>query len=94
MPIKDIRLFGDPILRTLATEVIDFDKELRTLVSDVSDTMLDAGGAGLAAPQLEVGLRVFTWHIDGHIGNLVNPRLVLADAKQMGPEGDLPWGRR
>ena len=89
MPIKDIRLFGDPILRTPAKEVIDFDKELRTLVSDLADTMLDAGGAGLAAPQLGVGLRVSTWHVDGHIGHLVNPRLVLSDDKQMGPEGCL-----
>ena len=53
--------------------VVDFDKELRTLVTDLTDTMLDAPGAGLAAPQIGVGLRVFTWHVDGELGHLVNP---------------------
>ena len=60
MAIKDIRIFGDPVLRTTAIEVVDFDKELRQLVKDLTDTMVDAPGAGLAAPQIGVGLRVFT----------------------------------
>ena len=64
MSIKDIRLFGDPVLRTPAIEVVDFDRELRQLVADLTDTMVDAPGAGLAAPQIGVGLRVFTWHVD------------------------------
>jgi len=58
--VQPIRLFGDPVLRTPAAEVVDFDKELATLVKDLWDTMEDEGGAGLAAPQLGVGLRVFT----------------------------------
>jgi peptide deformylase len=57
--IQPIRLFGDPVLRQRAVEVVDFDVELRTLVSDLTDTMLAAPGAGLAAPQIGVGLRVF-----------------------------------
>ena len=73
MSIKDIRLFGDPVLRTPAAEVTDFDKQLRTLVKDLQDTMLDAPGAGLAAPQIGVGLRVFTYWVDGVLGHLVNP---------------------
>ena len=40
---------------------------------DLTDTMLDAPGAGLAAPQIGVGLRVFTWYVDGELGHLVNP---------------------
>ena len=64
MSVKDIRLFGDPILRTPAVAVVDFDRELRLLVQDLTDTMLDAPGAGLAAPQIGVGLRVFTYHVD------------------------------
>ena len=48
MSIQPIRLFGDPVLRTRAEEVVDFDKELRTLVADLGKTMLDAPGAGLA----------------------------------------------
>ena len=52
MSIKDIRLFGDPVLRSRAAEVVEFDKELRALVKDLEDTMMDAPGAGLAAPQI------------------------------------------
>lgn len=89
MPVRPIRLFGDPVLRTPATPVVDFDKELRTLVADLTDTMLDAPGGGLAAPQIGVGLRVFTWNVDGELGHLVNPTLVLSEDVQDGPEGCL-----
>jgi len=50
--VVDIRLFGDPVLRSPAAPVVDFDKQLRTLVQDLTDTMMDAPGVGLAAPQL------------------------------------------
>lgn len=89
MAIQPIRLFGDPVLRTPAVEVTDFDKELRRLVEDLTDTMRDAPGAGLAAPQLGVGLRVFTWYVDGEVGHLVNPSLDLSEDIQDGPEGCL-----
>ncbi len=89
MSIRPIRLFGDPVLRTPAQPVVDFDKELRTLVADLTDTMLEAPGAGLAAPQLGVGLRVFTWHVDGELGHLVNPELTLSEEIQDGLEGCL-----
>jgi peptide deformylase len=87
--IRPIRLFGDPVLRTAASPVTDFDKELRTLVADLTDTMLDAPGAGLAAPQIGVGLRVFTWFVEGQTGHLVNPELRLSEEQQDGPEGCL-----
>ncbi|RLV50228.1 peptide deformylase [Nocardioides mangrovicus] len=89
MPIQPIRLLGDPVLRTKAAPVVDFDKELRTLVADLTDTMLDAPGAGLAAPQIGVGLRVFTWNVGGEVGHLVNPDLSLSEETQDGPEGCL-----
>ncbi len=89
MAIQPIRLFGDPVLRTPAAEVTDFDKELRRLVEDLTDTMRDAPGSGLAAPQIGVGLRVFTWHVEGQLGHLVNPRLTLSEETQDGPEGCL-----
>ena len=89
MAIQPIRLFGDPVLRTPAAPVTDFDKELRRLVQDLTDTMLDAPGAGLAAPQIGVGLRVFTWNVDGEAGHLVNPSLDLSDDIQDGEEGCL-----
>ncbi len=91
MSIQNIRLFGDPVLRTPADPVADFDKELRTLVADLTDTMLDAPGAGLAAPQIGVGLRVFTYHVDGVVGHLVNPVLELDDGEQDGQEGCLSF---
>ena len=73
MSIQQIRHFGDPVLVTPATEVVDFDKELRVLVKDLTETMLAAPGAGLAAPQIGVSLRVFVWDVDEALGHLVNP---------------------
>ena len=88
--MTDIRLFGDPVLRTPASPVVDFDRELATLVADLHETMRDEGGAGLAAPQIGVGLRVFVFHADGVEGHLVNPEWnTLDESEQVGPEGCL-----
>jgi peptide deformylase len=88
--VAPIRLFGDPVLRTPAVEVTTFDAELRRLVADLTDTMHDEGGAGLAAPQLGVGLRVFTYDVDGLAGHLVNPTFEpVGEEEQLGPEGCL-----
>jgi peptide deformylase len=89
--IQPIRYFGDPVLTTPATPVLDFDKELRVLVKDLTDTMIDAPGAGLAAPQIGVPLRVFVWHVDDEFGHLVNPTLDLSDELQEGEEGCLSF---
>ena len=89
MSVKPIRLFGDPVLRIPASPVDDFDKELRTLVKDLTETMLDAPGVGLAAPQLGVSLRVFTYDVDDVVGHLINPTLDLTDELQDGEEGCL-----
>ena len=89
--IQEIRLFGDPVLRTPAAEVTDFDKELRNLVKDLEDTMLEAPGAGLAAPQIGVGLRVFTYYVDDVLGHLVNPVLDLGSECEDGEEGCLSF---
>jgi len=91
MSLKEIRHFGDPILTTPTLEVIDFDKELRLLIRDLTETMLDAPGAGLAAPQIGVALRVFVWDVDGALGHLVNPTLDLSDELQEGDEGCLSF---
>jgi peptide deformylase len=89
--VVPIRLFGDPVLRTPADPVTVFDKELRQLVKDLAETMLDAPGSGLAAPQIGVGLRVFTYHVDDEqSGHLVNPVLHFPDDEvQDGDEGCL-----
>lgn len=89
MATKPIRLFGDPVLRAIAAPVETFDKELRNLVSDLTDTMLAAPGVGLAAPQLGVSLRVFTYWVDDVVGHLINPNLDLSDEQQDGEEGCL-----
>lgn len=89
MAVQPIRLFGDPILRTPAQDVVDFDKELRKLVADLTDTMRDAPGSGLAAPQIGVSLRVFTWWVDDELGHLCNPNLDLSSETQDGEEGCL-----
>lgn len=78
------------MLRTKAEVVTTFDKELRTLVKDLTDTMLEAPGVGLAAPQIGVGLRVFTYDVDDVLGHLINPVLHFPDdEEQDGPEGCL-----
>ena len=81
---------GDPVLRTKAEVVTTFDKELRTLVKDLTDTMLEAPGVGLAAPQIGVSLRVFTYDVDDVIGHLINPVLHFPHDEEMdGEEGCL-----
>jgi peptide deformylase len=91
MSIQPIRLFGDPVLVTPSATVVDFDKELRVLVADLTDTMMDAPGAGLAAPQIGVPLRVFVWDIDEALGHLINPTLDLSEDLQEGEEGCLSF---
>ncbi len=89
--IQPIRFFGDPVLTTPAAEVSVFDKELRNLVEDLTETMHDAPGAGLAAPQIGVALRVFTYDIEDFEGHLINPVLDLSDDLQDGGEGCLSF---
>ncbi len=91
MSIKPIRLFGDPVLRTPAEPVTDFDAELRKLVADLTDTMQDAPGLGLAAPQIGVGLRVFTYYVDDILGHLINPDLDLSADEETDDEGCLSF---
>ena len=92
MSVQPIRLFGDPVLTTTADPVTTFDKELRVLVKDLTDTMLDAPGAGLAAPQIGVSLRVFTYDVGDEVGHLVNPVIgVMSDEEQDGEEGCLSF---
>ena len=90
MTIRPIRELGDPVLRTPADEVTAFDGWLAALVKDLEETVDHPGRAGLAAPQIGVSARVFSYNIDGEIGHLVNPRIVeLSDETQDGDEGCL-----
>jgi peptide deformylase len=91
LSVKPIRLFGDPVLRTPAEPVRDFDAALRRLVKDLTDTMMDAPGVGLAAPQIGVGLRVFTYYVDDVLGHLINPSLELSEEQETDDEGCLSF---
>ena len=90
MTIRPIRELGDPVLRTPADEVRAFDRELAALVRDLEETVDHPGRAGLAAPQIGVSARVFSYNIDGVIGSVVNPEVArLSDEVQDGDEGCL-----
>ena len=91
MTIRPIRELGDPVLRTPSDEVTTFDGWLAALVRDLEETVDNPGRAGVAAPQIGVGLRVFTYNIDGIVGHLINPDLTLSDEEQFGSEGCLSF---
>ncbi|MCP2262498.1 peptide deformylase [Streptoalloteichus tenebrarius] len=90
MPVRPIRLFGDPVLRSPASPVTRFGDDLRALVRDLLDSVDLPGRAGVAAPQIGVGLRVFSYNVDGELGYVINPELVeLSEEIQDDHEGCL-----
>ncbi len=90
MAVRSIRLFGDPVLKTKCESVVQFDEQLRSLVQDLIDTTQLPGRAGVAAPQIGVGLRVFSYHVDKKVGYLINPELIeLFGEKKLIDEGCL-----
>ena len=76
MPERPIRLFGDPVLKTVSTPVEQIDDRVRALVDDLVDSVRLPGRAGVAAPQIGVNLRVFSYNVDGEVGYIINPRVV------------------
>lgn len=82
MTVRPLRIFGDPVLRTEADPVTSFDAELRELVRDLEETVQIPGRAGVAAPQIGVGLRVFSYNVAGQVGHLVNPVLSGFEGEQ------------
>ena len=90
MTIRPIRELVDPVLRTPSDEVTAFDGWLAALVRDLEETVDHPGRAGVAAPQIGVNVRAFSYNIDGVIGHMVNPRIVeLSEETQDGDEGCL-----
>jgi peptide deformylase len=89
MTVRALRLLGDPVLRTPCDPVEQFDDTLRRLATDLIDTVRLPGRAGLAAPQIGVGLAVFVYNVEGRLGCVVNPRVVEATGSYDGPEGCL-----
>jgi peptide deformylase len=88
MALLKIARMGHPVLRRVAEPVADpTDPEIRRLIADMADTMADAGGIGLAAPQVHVPLRLFVWQSGaGQTLALINP--VLAP---VGEETETAW---
>lgn len=76
MTERPIRLFGDPVLKTPTADIAAIDEGTRSLVKDLIDTVTLPGRAGVAATQIGVGLRAFSYNIHGEIGYILNPRLV------------------
>lgn len=91
MAIRDIRIIGDPILRTPCEEITTIDDHVKMLVEDLLEGVDMDGRAGLAANQIGVGLRAFSWNINGEVGYILNPRIVelSKDEYQDGDEGCL-----
>lgn len=76
MAVREIRLFGDPVLRTVCEPVAEITQQIEELVQDLLDTTQVPGRAGVAAPQIGVNLRVFSFNVNGRLGYLINPRIV------------------
>lgn len=76
MTERQIRLFGDPVLKTVSDPVGDIDDGVRGLVEDLVDSVLPPGRAGVAAPQIGVNLRAFSYNVDGDVGYIINPVIV------------------
>lgn len=92
MAIRNIRIDGDPILRKISREVGEVNDRIRLLLDDMAETMYDADGVGLAAPQVGILRRVIVVDPrDGETGlvKLVNPEIIEKDGEQIGIEGCL-----
>ena len=87
--IREILQFGDPVLRGISAEVTEFDRELAQLLDDMYETMLEAEGIGLAAPQVGILKRVVVIDADDRRIELVNPVITAMWGKQFEPEGCL-----
>lgn len=76
MAIREVRLFGDPVLRTVCTPIETIDDGVRALVADLCDSVAFDGRAGLAATQIGHQQRAFSLHIDGKVSYVLNPEIV------------------
>ncbi len=90
MPVREIRLYGDPVLISKCDPIKDFGEKTEALIDDLIDTTKEPGRAGVAAPQIGVSLRAFSYNVDGTVGYLINPEeLVLEGEPELLDEGCL-----
>ena len=90
MTERQIRLFGDPVLKTVSDPIRSVDAGVHGLVEDLIDSVLPPGRAGVAAPQIGVNLRAFSYNVDGEVGYILNPAIVeLSGEPELMDEGCL-----
>jgi peptide deformylase len=90
VPERQIRLLGDPVLKTRSEPIGTIDARVRSLVEDLVDSVKLPGRAGVAASQIGVNLRAFSYNIDGDIGYILNPVIVeLSGEPELVDEGCL-----
>ena len=82
MAVREIRLFGDPVLKSVCDPIKVIDAGVVALVKDLLDTTALPGRAGVAANQIGVGLRVFSFSVEGKTGYVINPELIAVDGEQ------------
>ena len=87
--VREIRRYGDPVLLTVADKITEFGPVTRALARDLLDTVRAPGRAGVAAPQIGVTLRAFSYNVDDRTGVIFNPKLVTTEGVQLGDEGCL-----
>jgi peptide deformylase len=87
--VRPLRYLGDPGLRTPCDPVTRFDDSLAALIEDLLDTVQEPGRAGLAPNQIGSTLAAFAYNVDGHLGYLINPRIIQQDGSADGLEGCL-----
>ena len=90
MPDRPIRIYGDPVLTTVSDPIGEIDDGVRGLVADLIDSVKVEGRAGVAACQIGVGMRAFSYNVDGSVGYLLNPEIIeLGDEVEEIDEGCL-----
>jgi peptide deformylase len=85
MSIRNIVKYPDPILRERAVEVTKFNERLGKLLDDMAETMYDAHGVGLAAPQVGIGKRVIVVNIGEELIEMINPEIIEKSGEQLEP---------
>jgi peptide deformylase len=76
MAVREIRLFGDPVLKTASLPILEITDSTRALIADLEQTTSIVGRAGVAANQVGVNLRAFGYHVEGVVGHLINPEIL------------------
>ena len=89
MALRNIVTVGDPVLGKVCRRVLRFDEKLHTLLDDMADTLYEANGVGLAAPQVGILRRVVIVDAGEELLELINPELIHVEGEQTGLEGCL-----